>query len=229
VCMHSCIFVVMHVCMQSTHMQSRIRACTSMCMHVHTHTYVHAHSQILANEQEFATPIVKAKKKSGNKKQEVPFFTLQEYEEWRQQVPFHSLYSPPPPPPPFFLSFPFAPSPCLPGFLPPQSLSRSLLRFLLLSFLTNAPVMHANKTTLLTVSSFTRLSRTISLCTFSCVSSSFSFSSLRRGPHSCYFSFPSTVPSCRISGISFLGHAIVFCSFFLLYISHLYWATLLAT
>ncbi len=48
-------------------------------------------THVLANTQEFATPIVKAKKKSGNKKQEVPFFTLQEYEEWRQQVPFHSL------------------------------------------------------------------------------------------------------------------------------------------
>jgi len=33
--------------------------------------------------QEFATPIVKAKKKNG--KGEMPFFTLQEYEEWREQ------------------------------------------------------------------------------------------------------------------------------------------------
>ncbi|KAJ1496185.1 DNA topoisomerase, partial [Baffinella frigidus] len=32
--------------------------------------------------QEFATPIVKAKKKTG--KQEMPFFTLQEYSEWRE-------------------------------------------------------------------------------------------------------------------------------------------------
>ena len=35
--------------------------------------------------QEFATPIVKAKKK-GASKQEVPFFTLQEYSEWRETV-----------------------------------------------------------------------------------------------------------------------------------------------
>eukprot|EP00960_Hanusia_phi_P003893 114767-Hanusia_phi.AAC.1 len=35
--------------------------------------------------QEFATPIVKAKKKSGGKN-EIAFFTLQEYEEWREQV-----------------------------------------------------------------------------------------------------------------------------------------------
>ena len=34
--------------------------------------------------QEFATPIVKARKKNG--KTEIPFFTLQEYEEWRQEV-----------------------------------------------------------------------------------------------------------------------------------------------
>jgi DNA topoisomerase-2 len=34
--------------------------------------------------QEFATPIVKAKKKNG--KSEMPFFTLQEYEDWRQQT-----------------------------------------------------------------------------------------------------------------------------------------------
>jgi DNA topoisomerase-2 len=33
--------------------------------------------------QEFATPIVKAKKKSG--KSEISFFTLQEYEEWRKE------------------------------------------------------------------------------------------------------------------------------------------------
>eukprot|EP00961_Rhodomonas_salina_P070194 942709-Rhodomonas_salina.2 len=32
--------------------------------------------------KEFATPIVKAKKKAG--KQEIAFFTLQEYEEWRE-------------------------------------------------------------------------------------------------------------------------------------------------
>ncbi|EKX38687.1 hypothetical protein GUITHDRAFT_158481 [Guillardia theta CCMP2712] len=35
--------------------------------------------------QEFATPIVKAKKKGGGKN-EIAFFTLQEYEEWREQV-----------------------------------------------------------------------------------------------------------------------------------------------
>jgi hypothetical protein len=39
--------------------------------------------------RQFATPIVKAKKKTG--KQEMPFFTLQEYSEWRETV-----HAPPP-------------------------------------------------------------------------------------------------------------------------------------
>ena len=141
-CVHAFTYVSGHACVYAV-TYSRMYPC--MCMNVYTYTYIHTHSHVIANTQEFATPIVKAKKKNGNKKQEVPFFTLQEYEEWRQQVPvtFSRLAS---------AILPFTPFSSFLSLAPPPMFSHHLNRIhppsdTLSCSLSHEPTSHAHEQT----------------------------------------------------------------------------------